>query len=89
VSSHDEAALLRRIQGGPSPETVTRYRTLIARRDSRLISPEELQELFRLSDWAERFDADRMAALIELARLRETSLEKLMAEFLSTKDEET
>jgi hypothetical protein len=81
VPSHEEAALLRRIQGELSPEERQRYRTLIDRREARVISPEELQDLIRLSDQAERFDADRVSALIELARLRQTTLDQVRAEF--------
>jgi len=78
--SQEETTLLQRINDGPSPDVLRRRQELIARRDARVISPEELAELIRLTEQAERFDADRMAALIDLAGVRQTTLDQLMTD---------
>jgi C4-dicarboxylate-specific signal transduction histidine kinase len=80
VLSVEETALLQRINQGLPPEVMSRYTDLIARRQARQLTPEEHQELIDLSDRAERLGADRVAALGELAQLRQVSLDQLMKE---------
>jgi hypothetical protein len=80
VASQEETALLRRIQERFPAELMKRYQALIACRDAHVIAPDELQELIQLTDEVERFQADRMAALVELAQVRRTTLDQLLQE---------
>jgi hypothetical protein len=73
-----EDELLRRINQGLTPPEQARVDALLAKRDTRTLTPEEHQELIRLSDRIEALQADRAAALIDLARLRQVSLEALL-----------
>ena len=72
-----ESELLLRINQG-LPDDAWRYRDLIFRRRAGTLSSEEHEELLRLTDRAEVLEADRLAHLAELARLRHTSLSCLM-----------
>jgi hypothetical protein len=51
---------------------------LIARRQSENLDQNELAELRQLTNVVESFEADRVSALIDLARSRGISLETLM-----------
>jgi hypothetical protein len=75
-----ESELLLRINRGLPDGVAQRYRELIARRRAGVLSPGEYEELLRLTDQAEGLEADRLAHLAELARLRHTSLTALMDE---------
>ena len=59
-------------------ELQPRHEGLIARRDERTLSPEARQELLRLTGQVELLEAERVRHLIELARLRNVSLDELM-----------
>lgn len=73
-----ESELLLKINQ-PVPSNVQhRYDELIARRDERTLTPEEHQELLRLTDQVETLEAERVGRLIELAKLRQTSLDEVM-----------
>ena len=74
----DEARLLLKINQGLSPEVQKRYDELIAKRWSESLTTDEYDELLRLTDQIENLEARRMEYLAELARLRQTSLTKLM-----------
>ena len=74
----DEAELLLKINQGVPPEVQKRYNELIAKRRAESLSPDEYDELLRLTDQVENLEARRMEYLAELARLRQTSLTKLM-----------
>jgi hypothetical protein len=78
--SASESELLLRINRGMPEELSGRYGELIAKRNAEILGQDELTELLRLTDAFESFEADRVAALGELARIRGVSLEKLMAE---------
>lgn len=73
-----ESELLLKINHPLPAELQQRYDELLARRDARALSPAEHQELLQLTDQVELLEAERMAHLIELARLRQVSLEELM-----------
>lgn len=73
-----EAELLQQINRGLPREVQQRYEALIEKRDARTLSPEEHSELLQLTDRAEQADGERLEALIELARLRQISLEELL-----------
>jgi hypothetical protein len=51
---------------------------LIARRRAEALTPSEHEELLFLTNQAEQLEAERLARLAELARLRHTSLPILM-----------
>ena len=73
-----ESGLLVRINGGLPPELVERLATLRARREDETITDAEYEELTRLGDQDEELHADRLAALVELAKLRGVSLPALL-----------
>jgi hypothetical protein len=73
-----EMELMSKINLGLSPADARRMRTLIAKRQSYLIQDEELQELVRLTDEAERLNVERLKHLLELAYLRGVTLDEVM-----------
>jgi hypothetical protein len=73
-----ETKLIRRINRGLSPEFSERYAYLVGRRKKGNLRPEEHQELLQLTHEAEGQDADRAAALLELAKLRHVPVRTLM-----------
>jgi hypothetical protein len=73
-----EADLLQKINEGLPPEHWQRYHELVAKRRAETLQPDEHASLIALSDQIESANARRIAYLIELARLRQTSLEELM-----------
>jgi hypothetical protein len=70
--------LLQRINRGLPPDQQVRYQSLIDCRDARVLNPEEHEELLRLTDVVEQAEADRAAALAELAQLRQVSVDDLL-----------
>ncbi len=72
--SADESLLLERINRGQDTARRLRYEALLARRDDGTLTDDEHAELIALSDEREGLDADRIAAVAELARLRGVSL---------------
>ncbi|MFO1430186.1 MAG: STAS/SEC14 domain-containing protein [Candidatus Competibacteraceae bacterium] len=75
---HTESELLLQINRGIPPELRERYEALSAKRQAETLNSEEYAELLRLTGQIEQLDAVRLTALAELARLRQTSLVKLM-----------
>ena len=73
-----ESALLARINQGLPSALRTRIACLRAKRENETITDAEYEELTRLIDRAEELHADRMAALVELAKCRGVSLAVLM-----------
>ncbi len=73
-----ESELLLKINQPVPVDVLHRYDELIARRDARTLTPEEHQELLRLTDQVELLEAERMKHLIELATLRQVSLDEIM-----------
>jgi hypothetical protein len=55
-----------------------RYNELTTRREQEALTPDDHQELLRLTDEVERVEVDRLAALAELARVRCVPLPALM-----------
>jgi hypothetical protein len=78
--SKAEAELLQKINLGVSQEDWARYRDLVAKRRAETLADGEQAELVALSDRIERANAERVRHLIELARLRGTTLDALMRE---------
>jgi hypothetical protein len=75
-----EATLLERITKGLPREQQARYQELIGRREARTLAQEEHDELLRLTDQVEQAEADRAAALVELAQLRQVPVDHLLRE---------
>lgn len=73
--------LLLKINNGLPEKTHARYRTLIRKRRAASLTEKEHTELLRLADESELMQAERLDALAELARLRDTTPRELMATF--------
>ncbi len=73
-----QSAWLVRICEGLPAELAERLAALRAKRDDDTITDAEYQELARLGDQAEELHADRLGALVELAKLLGVSLPVLM-----------
>lgn len=77
--SETEADLLLKINHSLSSITWSRYHDLIAKRQAETLTPEEQQELIALTGRIEAANVQRISYLAELARLRNTTLDALMA----------
>lgn len=73
-----ESELLVRINAGLPADLFERLAILRNKREDETISDVEYQELTALTDVAEEVHADRLAALVELAKLRGVSLPALL-----------
>jgi len=78
VLSEREAELLQKIYQVIAPATQQRLNELIEKRRSYTITEGELQELIKLTNQVEMFDAERLNHLIELAHLRNVPLNDLI-----------
>jgi len=76
--SAEEPALLARARQGLPAELRERLSALRAKREDETINDAEYEELTRLTLEAEELHAERMAALVKLARLRGVTLPALM-----------
>jgi uncharacterized protein (DUF1778 family) len=76
--SQEETALLMRINSGLPAEVRRRYQELIDKRREERLTQNEYEELLRLTDTAEKRQAERLEALVELSRLRNVPLPELM-----------
>lgn len=70
--------MLLEINRGVPPYVQKRYDELIVKRLGETLTPDEHNELLRLTHEVENVEAHRMKYLAELARLRRTSLTSLM-----------
>ena len=73
-----EAGLLRQINQGFPDAWWEHYHELIRRRQESLLSAAEHRELIQLTDQVERREANRLRALVKLAKLRKQPLTSLM-----------
>jgi hypothetical protein len=73
-----ETELLLIFNHGLPEKIQVRYRDLIAKRRQQTLTPEEHNELLRLTDVVEQLEADRLTALSELAQLRQSTVPALM-----------
>jgi hypothetical protein len=76
--SERESELLTQINRGLTPATGERMKELIAKRQSGSISEDEVRELISITDEAERLNVARVKHLIELAALRNVTLDELI-----------
>lgn len=70
--------MLLRINAGISPDLQHRCNELVAKRQAEIIPAADLTELMRITDAIEQQDAQRLAALIALVQLRQTTVSALM-----------
>jgi len=76
--SLDEAQLLQRIRQPLDSQLHQRLSVLIQLREAEQLTPEEHQELIQLTQQVEALNVDRMTDLAALAKLRQTTLPKLI-----------
>jgi hypothetical protein len=76
--TEEEPTLLARIKQGLPDELRERLSFLRGKREDETITDAEYEELTRLTLQAEELHAERMAAMVKLARLRGVSLPVLM-----------
>ncbi len=76
--SEREAELLMKINQGLSLDTAQRRKKLIAKREAETITKKELQELIQITTEVERLNVERIKNLIELASLRNVTLDELI-----------
>ena len=77
LSAAETRLLLKINQDLPAPAR-QRMNALIDKRQASRISPAELEELIQLTDQAEEIGVERLKCLIELAALRNLTLNELM-----------
>lgn len=75
-----EAELLQQINLGLPEPTWQRYRQLREKLHDATLQPDEQKELIAITDQIEQANVQRLEALIELAQLRNTTLDQLMDE---------
>ncbi len=73
-----EAQLLQRINQELPRDNRDRYRELMKLRDAQALTAEQYQELLQLTDQVEKSQANCVEALVELAQLRNVSVDQLM-----------
>jgi hypothetical protein len=76
--SAEESRLIKRINRGLPEAACSRYARLSQKRKKKSLSEKEHGELLRLTHEFESRDADRAAALLELANLRRIPIRLLM-----------
>jgi hypothetical protein len=76
--SPTETELLLVINEGIPPDLHQRYRALVEKKNAEILTDEEYQILLDLSDRIEVLAAQRAAALLKLAELRQITLMQLM-----------
>ncbi len=75
-----EATLLQRINGGLPATKRERFANLVQRREDELLTEDELCELLTLTEQEESWQVERLDCLIQLAAIRQMSLDGLMAQ---------
>jgi hypothetical protein len=76
--SAKESKLIKRINRGIPDELSRRYARLSQKRSRRALTSAEHTELLKLTHQVETLDAERAAALLELAKLRRVPVRLLM-----------
>lgn len=78
---HYESKLVEIVNTGMPLTMQQRMAELVEKRESHIITNDELVELLTLTDEAEQVRVDRMDALIKLAALRETTVDELIEQY--------
>lgn len=76
--SHSEAELLLKINQGLPEKFTKRYNELIEKRRAETLTQKEHTELLRMTRETETFEAQRVECLIQMAKIRKTTLSDLM-----------
>jgi hypothetical protein len=76
--SATEAELLQQINLGLSEITWQQYHQLAQKLQDATLQPDEQKELIKITDQVEQANVRRLKALIQLAQLRNTTLDQLM-----------
>lgn len=77
-AAQDEEALLRLVQRRLPDDLQQRYDELIAKRRAETLTPEEYEELLRLTDEVEAHNTRRVESLVKLALRRSVTVDELM-----------
>jgi len=80
ILSPEQTALVQRINRGLPAELQARSERLVNKRKRSRLTAVERNELLQITNIAESLDADRAAALAELAKLRGVPIRVLMEE---------
>lgn len=75
-----ESELLLKINRGIPPKIQKRFDELIAKREDATLTPEEHQELLRLTNQIEKADAKRIQLIAELAKVRKKTFDEVIEE---------
>lgn len=78
--SKKESELLLKINIGLSEEEQVLFNELIEKRDTENITATEFEQLVKLTDKSEALNVERIAALVELSKLRGVTLTQLMTD---------
>ncbi len=78
--SHEEATLLQQINAGLPEKTWLRLELLRSKLQEDSLTVEEQQELINISDIVEEANVTRLQALIQLAELRNSTVDRLIDE---------
>lgn len=78
VLSQNETILLQKINAGLPTHIQKRYDSLAKKRKQETLTTTEHEELLELTDYTEQHQAERLRHLIELASLRNQTLDDLM-----------
>lgn len=78
VLSIEETEILKNINRGVPDEINSRYNALKEKRNQESLTEEEHKELIELTGYMEQHDVARLQSLVELAKIRNISLEELI-----------
>ena len=78
VLSQNETELLRKINAGAPSVIQKRYSFLVKKRNSETLNDIELPELLELTAYMENLGVKRLEYLLELAKLRNLSLDEIV-----------
>lgn len=76
--SKQEDALLGIINRGFSEQFWRRYKLLFAKKEDKSLTESEYNELLGMVEQVEEYNVERLKALINLAKIREVSLDSIM-----------
>ena len=86
VLTHNETELLRKINSGAPQVIQKRYNFLVKKRNKEELNEVEYEELLELTAYIENFDVKRLEYLLELAKLRNLSIDEIIEQLqLKTK----
>jgi hypothetical protein len=78
ILSKKESDLLKAINAGLPKELQSRYNVLVKKRHNETLTDTEYEELLTLTEQVEKSDNQRLSYLLELAKLRNQSLDDLI-----------